>query len=503
MPSTTLRLTAAAADDELVTRLAALPERTRHRAGVPARRARRGRPGGAASGASRPRPTDIPFATIDPAGSRDLDQAFHLERDGGGIRFFYAIADVSAFVAHGGALDDEAHRRGQHDLRGRPPHPAASDVAQRGAPRRCCPTSCAARSSGSSGSTPPGNVTSTSGRRGRASGAVASSTTCRCRRRSTPAPPTSRSRLLREVGEARLVLERERGGASLNVPEILIEHDGGRYRLVRRDGAAGREMERPAVAADRHGGRATHARRRGRHPAHHGDRRRRTSSTGSGAARTPSHHPWPEGQPYGDYLDALDGIGSAPAVDPARGRVAVPRRRATRRSTGAPPAETDAGGGRRAVRARHGAAAPAGRPLRAADLRGALGRAPTRRPGAAPRCRSSRPRWRARATSPAGSTTSLSTRSRPPCSRRGSARPSTRSCSGMRKGVATIQLQRSRRGRPLRRPHAPGRIHPRSARDGRRRHRDRAVLGGLIRVAGSGWGHGRAAQARVRGRRSG
>jgi hypothetical protein len=42
---------------------------------------------------------DVPFVTIDPPGSRDLDQAVHLERDGDGFRVRYAIADVGAFVA--------------------------------------------------------------------------------------------------------------------------------------------------------------------------------------------------------------------------------------------------------------------------------------------------------------------------------------------------------------------------------------------------------------------
>ncbi|RST05757.1 RNB domain-containing ribonuclease, partial [Streptomyces sp. WAC05950] len=39
--------------------------------------------------------TDLPFFTIDPPGSKDLDQAMHLERrPGGGFRVYYAIADV-------------------------------------------------------------------------------------------------------------------------------------------------------------------------------------------------------------------------------------------------------------------------------------------------------------------------------------------------------------------------------------------------------------------------
>jgi exoribonuclease R len=56
--------------------------------------------------------TDVPFVTIDPPGSTDLDQAVHLERRGDGFRVRYAIADVAAFVKPGGALDREARQRG-------------------------------------------------------------------------------------------------------------------------------------------------------------------------------------------------------------------------------------------------------------------------------------------------------------------------------------------------------------------------------------------------------
>ncbi|GGT63232.1 MULTISPECIES: RNB domain-containing ribonuclease [Streptomyces] len=56
--------------------------------------------------------TDIPFFTIDPPTSTDLDQAMHLARRAdGGYRVHYAIADVAAFVTPGGAVDAEAHRR--------------------------------------------------------------------------------------------------------------------------------------------------------------------------------------------------------------------------------------------------------------------------------------------------------------------------------------------------------------------------------------------------------
>ncbi|HEU4629565.1 MAG TPA: RNB domain-containing ribonuclease [Gemmatimonadaceae bacterium] len=56
--------------------------------------------------------TEIPFVTIDPPGSRDLDQAVHAERLGDGYRLRYAIADVAFWVDRGGAVEREAWRRG-------------------------------------------------------------------------------------------------------------------------------------------------------------------------------------------------------------------------------------------------------------------------------------------------------------------------------------------------------------------------------------------------------
>jgi exoribonuclease R len=57
---------------------------------------------------------DIPFVTIDPASSRDLDQAVHLSRrSDGGYRVRYAIADVASYVRPGGPLEAETWVRGQ------------------------------------------------------------------------------------------------------------------------------------------------------------------------------------------------------------------------------------------------------------------------------------------------------------------------------------------------------------------------------------------------------
>ena len=57
--------------------------------------------------------TALPFFTVDPPDSLDLDQAMCLARSGAGFRVEYAIADVAAFVVPGGAVDVEAHVRGE------------------------------------------------------------------------------------------------------------------------------------------------------------------------------------------------------------------------------------------------------------------------------------------------------------------------------------------------------------------------------------------------------
>lgn len=72
----------------------------------------------AAATAARRAPTEhvdrtgLPFVTLDPASSTDLDQAFAIESDGGDLVLLYAIADVAWFVGDGDPLDAEAWRRG-------------------------------------------------------------------------------------------------------------------------------------------------------------------------------------------------------------------------------------------------------------------------------------------------------------------------------------------------------------------------------------------------------
>ncbi len=57
--------------------------------------------------------TDVPFVTLDPATSTDLDQAFTIEPAGRDLRLHYAIADVDWFVKDGDPVDVEAWKRGE------------------------------------------------------------------------------------------------------------------------------------------------------------------------------------------------------------------------------------------------------------------------------------------------------------------------------------------------------------------------------------------------------
>jgi ribonuclease R len=56
--------------------------------------------------------TELPTFTIDPPTARDFDDAISARREDGRIRLWVHIADVSAYVRPGTALDAEAYRRG-------------------------------------------------------------------------------------------------------------------------------------------------------------------------------------------------------------------------------------------------------------------------------------------------------------------------------------------------------------------------------------------------------
>ncbi len=161
--------------------------------------------------------TDVPFVTIDPPGSRDLDQALHLERRGSGYRVRYAIADLAAFVTPGGALDAAVWERGVTYY----------------APDRATPLHPPVLSEGAASLLPDAERPAVLWDfELDAHGALERTRVARARVRSRArldyagvqaqlddGTATEVLRLLAEVGALRLEVERERGGVSLDVPE--------------------------------------------------------------------------------------------------------------------------------------------------------------------------------------------------------------------------------------------------------------------------------------------
>ncbi|MEU2335931.1 RNB domain-containing ribonuclease [Streptomyces sp. NPDC006654] len=173
--------------------------------------------------------TDIPFFTIDPPTARDLDQAMHLSRHDGGYRVRYAIADVAAFVVPGGALDSEAHHRVTTlyfpDER-IPLHPAVlSEGAASLLPGQTCPAVLWTVDLDAEGRTRAADVRRALVR------SRAKLDYAGVQQRIDDGTAEEPLALLREIGEARELLEVERGGISLNVPEQeIVEYDH-TYRL--------------------------------------------------------------------------------------------------------------------------------------------------------------------------------------------------------------------------------------------------------------------------------
>lgn len=175
--------------------------------------------------------THVEFLTIDPASSTDLDQALFIERAGAGYRVLYAIADVPSFVRPGGSLDAETRRRGQtfYAPDGRIPlHP---EVISEQAGSLLAEQLCSAFV-WDFGLDDAAEVTMASVRR------AAIRSRAKLNYRGVQADIDGGTagpvlQLLKEVGLKRVELERQRGGASLNMPEqeIVQTSDGG-YRIA-------------------------------------------------------------------------------------------------------------------------------------------------------------------------------------------------------------------------------------------------------------------------------
>lgn len=241
MPRRVLRLRGSAAVDRLSRRFDAI------RAGL-------GVPSGfpedvlaeAEEAARRARPGDadlrgVPFVSIDPPGSTDLDQALHIAERGGGHRVSYAIADVPAFVAPGGPLDAETLERGQTLYapdRRTPLHPpvlgeaAASLLAGVDRPAYVWTFDLDAA----------GEVERVGLTRGLVRNRLRLDYATVQRVADDPAAATGagvadaallaeQARRLRVVGERRIAAERRRGGAGLPLPDQEVEEVDGRFAL--------------------------------------------------------------------------------------------------------------------------------------------------------------------------------------------------------------------------------------------------------------------------------
>ena len=247
---------------------------------------------------------DLDLVTVDPPGTRDLDQAFHAERTGTGYRVHYAIADVAAFVAPGGALDRDAFARGVtlYLPDGRAPlypddlgegvasllpgvdRPALLWTFELDAGANASATRCVRATVRSRAARSYAEV-----QRSLESGVALPSFA-----------------LLREIGLHLLDRERERGGVSIAAPEQEV--------VKRGDGSYALEFEAPlpveawnaqiSLLTGREAAR-DHGRRRRRHRAHAaraGARGRRPSPRATAVALGIS---WPRGASYADVVRGM------------------------------------------------------------------------------------------------------------------------------------------------------------------------------------------------------
>lgn len=174
--------------------------------------------------------TDVPFVTLDPESSTDLDQAMHLERTDQGFRVLYAIADVPFFADLDGVIDHEARRRGETLYlpdRRIPLHPevlsegVASLLPGQTAPAFVWELLLDAE----------GEVTSIGLERAlvRSREKLAYDAVQEQLDRGEGHPMME---LLQEIGALRTALEARRGGASLNVPEQEVVAEDHHVRLT-------------------------------------------------------------------------------------------------------------------------------------------------------------------------------------------------------------------------------------------------------------------------------
>jgi VacB/RNase II family 3'-5' exoribonuclease len=174
--------------------------------------------------------TDLELITIDPAGSRDLDQALHIARGPSGqFVVSYAIADVAAFVEPGGLVDCEAHRRGTTLYapdRRTPLHPPVlSEGAASLLPNEVRPALLWTITLDHRGQTLSAEVVRAMVR------SRAQLSYEEAQREIDTTTPRQTLVLLKLVGQWREIRERDRGGVSLKIPQQKIQQQGNSWTL--------------------------------------------------------------------------------------------------------------------------------------------------------------------------------------------------------------------------------------------------------------------------------
>ena len=186
--------------------------------------------------------TDVPFVTLDPESSTDLDQAMHLERTDAGYRVLYAIADVPLFVDLDGAIDTEARRRGATVYlpdRRVPLHPevlsegVASLLTEQDTPAFVWIFDLDQAGAVQSIDLERATVRS-----------VAKLDYDTVQEQLDAGQGHPMMQLLQEIGDLRQQQEAARGGASLNVPEQEVEGDGDHVLLTWRSPTRSRSPTR-------------------------------------------------------------------------------------------------------------------------------------------------------------------------------------------------------------------------------------------------------------------
>lgn len=174
--------------------------------------------------------THLPFFTIDPPESKDLDQAMYLERrPGGGFRVHYAIADMAAFVTPGGLLDAEANQRVETlyfpDVKVPLHPPVLSEGAASLLPYQTVPALLWQHDLDAHGTVTASNVSRALVR------SVAKLNYAGVQQDIDAGTAEESVLLLREIGTLREAVEAERGAVSLVLPDQEVTFEDGEFRL--------------------------------------------------------------------------------------------------------------------------------------------------------------------------------------------------------------------------------------------------------------------------------